>query len=57
MNSPCENCTRIKIPETCDKKTCPEWRVDFTKRWDETCLNLFRLLNKKGKKRDTDKSV
>lgn len=32
---PCKTCTRVKYPESCENKSCWEWKQWFIDRWEE----------------------
>ena len=32
---PCDICTRVKDPESCENKNCPQWWEWFVRRWEE----------------------
>ena len=31
---PCLTCTRVKDPEDCENKTCPDWKAWFMNQWN-----------------------
>ena len=31
--SPCEGCTRVRDPDSCENKNCKEWKAWFLHRW------------------------
>lgn len=47
MMNPCKNCTRVFSPDTCENNNCPDWKAWWIPRWEQTCLTILRLLNKK----------
>lgn len=34
MNSPCLYCTRVRVPENCENKSCKDWQAWFLDRWE-----------------------
>lgn len=34
LEYPCKTCTRVKYPESCDNKSCWEWKQWFIDRWE-----------------------
>ena len=43
--NPCENCTRVPDPKSCDKKRCLVWQEWWFPKWERTRLAILRLLN------------
>ena len=43
---PCLSCTRVKDPDNCESKCCPDWKAWFMNRWN--MIHGYYLKHKGG---------